>query len=177
MSEFSESTHLRAGDVQEAVSALERAGLGGWVLPPASGWVTVVVDAPFGSRPDLLLAPAFDGVILHYLNAEDHGWGCWLHHRGEALSAYETEWTFDVEIDDGALDAPAMLAALAATGLEIDPGALEALLHPADLEAELEAPGDNPGHRFARLLGLPAFVWLAADGMAAGEEPGAIRVG
>ena len=174
MSEFSESHHLRTDDQAEAVELLERARRSGWVFPPANGWTMIVVDAPFDGEPDPTLVAANEGLLLHYVNAEDHGWGFSVFDGTDAVSTYEIEWTDEVDVDDEELDLDALRARLP---------------HVADeqwqaIERELGEPDEdalvalvNPGHRVAAALGLAQVEWVSGPYLASDppDTPGVVR--
>src|SRR6185312_12985403 len=72
MSEFSNSFHVRSNDVREGVELLRRAGVPGYVYPPANGWVPVVFPHGMGGSDERVVA-ANRGLSVHYDHAEDHG--------------------------------------------------------------------------------------------------------
>jgi hypothetical protein len=72
MSEFSHSFHVRSNDVREGVELLRRAGVPGYVYPPARGWVPVVFPHGMGGSDERVVA-ANRGLSVHYDYAEDHG--------------------------------------------------------------------------------------------------------
>src|SRR5262245_8749918 len=149
MSEFSESFHLRAEDQAEGVALLERSGLAGWAYAPTNGWVTVVVDRDFSGEPEPALVEANQGVLLLYVNAEDHGWGLTLWEGPDLRSAYEAEWTEEMSADTRRLDLGALKRVLAPElGDEVTRKLVELLRAPLD-ESEWDSwiADGNPGHR------------------------------
>lgn len=168
MSEFSESYHLQTDDQQAGVALLQRAGLAGWVFPPANGWCTVVVDGPFSGMPVGALIAANEAVLLHYMNAEDHGWGFTVWHGTTEISSYGIGWTEDIEVDTSHLDLVALREQLSAVPPDAWPAIIAGLEVPEDPE-QLFVGLENQGHAFARRLGLSNFEWvsghyLATDG-------------
>jgi hypothetical protein len=181
VSEFSESFHLRSDDQAEGVDLLRRSGLAGWVFPPADGWVTIVVERDFTGEPEPALTAANTGVLLLYVNAEDHGWSLTLWEGSEERSHYEAEWTEDMSVDRARHrpdEVRRMLsAALPAKRL-------------ARLEAVIDAPVDDeaweqwltdgmPAVRAADALGLPNTTWMSGDYLRHGGDDraaAAIRV-
>jgi hypothetical protein len=167
MSEFSESFHLRADDTAAGVALLERAGLPGWVLPAEGGWVTVVVERDFTGEPEPALVAANDGVLLLYVNAEDHGWSLTAWDGTTEVSHYEAEWTDDIAADTSRLDVDALGARLGGVeGADVD--ALRTIL--ADDLSGLDVQEvvrwvqiGNPGHRAAAAIGLTNVSWLSGD--------------
>jgi hypothetical protein len=108
MSEFSDSYHLRSDSQQDGIDVLRTAGLRGYVFPAENGWVTVVAKGR-SFKPNKRLIAAAPGVLLHYMNAPDTGWGFELYRDGQVLARYEAEWDNDVravlnEIDRGVLE-------------------------------------------------------------------------
>ena len=179
MSEFSESYHLLTEDQHAGVALLERAGRAGWVFPPANGWCTVVVDGEFTGMPAGAVIAANEGVLLQYVNAEDHGWGFTVWNETAEISAYGIGWTEEIQADTSQLD----LAKLREYLPVVRPGAwpaIEAGLEPPEDHATLFIGVENPGHRFARQLGLANFEWVSGHYLATGGEesvgPDVVRV-
>ncbi len=176
MSEFSESYHLRAQDLDEGVALLERAGIAGWVFPPVGGWCTVVPERDFGGVPDEAVIAANAGLLLFYVNAEDHGWGFWLFDGPHLVSSYSIGWTDEVEADDSALDLGLLRDRLgAAVGPRWDE--VERALSTPSAPDEIFGDG-NPGHRFAAAVGLSNYEWISGHYLDTDEadHPGLVRV-
>jgi hypothetical protein len=156
MSEFSESYHLRSDDRADAVALLERAQCDGWVVTAGNGWVTFVVSESFRGAPNDQVVAANEHALLYYMNAEDHASAFRVFNRATDLGGVICSWDPEFEITADTFDRAQVQAVLthASTDAAID----------AMLQAE---PGDvlltNPGHRFAALLELPAYEWLAGD--------------
>jgi hypothetical protein len=158
MSEFSESYHLRTARAHDAVELLRRAGRKGYVFPPVAGWVTFVAE---GSEflPDEAIVEAAQHPLLHYMCAEDHGWGFTLLDGTRTVCRYLCEWTDDMAVDDTGYFRAALLRYV--------PSAQQALLdefeqqlHPDDMDQVMEA---EPAKLFAQALGLQHFDWVAYD--------------
>ena len=182
MSEFSESFHLLADGQAAGVALLERAGLAGWVYRPANGWVTVVLDRDFSGEGDPALIEANEGVLLLYVNAEDHGWSLTVWEGSTERSAYEAEWTEEMSTKTRKLDLNEVKRLLApAIGEESAHRLMELLRAPlAESDWDSWIADGNPGHRAARLLRLEHADWLsgmylAAEPSAAADD-GAVRV-
>ncbi|EBK2060064.1 hypothetical protein AAL85_25075, partial [Salmonella enterica subsp. enterica serovar Typhi] len=73
MSEFSESYYLFSLDQNDGIKLLKKAWLRGFVYPSSYNWVTIV---PSGRsfQPNKRLINKNKGVLVHLINAEDHGW-------------------------------------------------------------------------------------------------------
>lgn len=176
MSEFSESWHLVADGAPEGEALLRRAGRPGWVFAPAGGWVTIVPDAGFGELDPAGFAAANTGLLVHYVNAEDHGWAFTVFDGAAPVCAYEAEWTFDLAADTSRLDVEALVTRLTAAGIDCDAAAVAPLVSDElDEDALFADPFTNPGHRFAALLGWAEFSWLDAGGLR-NDPQGATRV-
>lgn len=182
MSEFSESFHLWADDQAAGVALLERSGLAGWVYRPSNGWVTVVLDRDFSGEGDPALTEANEGVLLLYVNAEDHGWSLTVWEGSAERSAYEAEWTEEMSTKTRKLDLNEVKRLLGpAIGDERVANLIALLRAPLD-EGEWDSwiADGNPGHRAARLLGLEHADWLSGPYLAADDSEavsdGAIRV-
>lgn len=182
MSEFSESYHLVAANADEGAALLGRAGTGGWVFPEANGWVTVVPQGDFGMVAPQSIASANTGLLVHYMNAEDHGWSIEVFKADTSLCAYEVDWTFDEpEADQSRLDVAAFAAALAEHGRQVDAGALANVFRDPFEDGE-EAfvnamiSGGGPGEALPELLGWGEYSWLSGSYLAGETDDRATRV-
>src|SRR5690242_13108923 len=110
MSEFSESYHLRSSDINDGVSLLKRAGLKGYVFPPASGWVSFVAEQN-SFAPDQRITSQNHGTLLHYVSAEDHGWTFAVFEGDRLVCGYDCAWENDVRVDDSRYSAAALVRA------------------------------------------------------------------
>jgi hypothetical protein len=180
VSEFSESHHLATRDQADGVALLQRAGLRGLVFPPSpSGWTAVVPESPFTSDPSAELVEANEGVLLYYVNAEDHGWGLAAFEGAELVFEAQTEWDFDVEVQGDPAALPALWSALGERLPEDRQSALVDHLFPDASVESLFTGLQNPGHHAAAVLGLDPHEWLSGepevlDELA--EQPGVVRV-
>lgn len=177
MSEFSESYHLRSERAEDAVELLRRAGLRGYVFPPANGWVTFVAQG--GTfEPDERVVAASTKPLLHFMSAEDHGWSFTLHDGTRVASRYSCAWDDEVWVDDSLYSRAALL--------QLVPSVQSALLEkfeasmlPGGFDDLIEA---GPSRLLAEAMGLPRFEWLAFDyidndfQLAPHDHPGVTRV-
>lgn len=174
MSEFSESYHLRTSDTNAAISLLKRAGRKGYVLPASEGWVSFVAERN-NFEPDAAIIQANEGLLLHYVSAEDHGWSFSLFDAAAEKCRFACQWENDVEIDPSRY-APETLERLR---VEFDSGELMRIVSLDTIDAVVE---EAPSRRFAELMKLPHYEWLSFDYVARdvqegdGEWPGAIEV-
>lgn len=175
MSEFSESYHLRTADTNAASELLKRAGRKGYVFSAADGWVTFVAENN-NFEPDPAIVAANQGLLLHYVSAEDHGWSFNLFDSTTEACRFDCRWENEVEIDPSRY-APENLARL---GLEIDAKELQRIVSLDTIEQVFE---QAPAAKFAELLRLPHYEWLSFDYVSRdrqngdGEWPGVIEVG
>jgi hypothetical protein len=180
VSEFSESHHLATTDQAEGVSLLERSGLAGWVFPPsAAGWTAVVPEAPFTSDPSAELLGENVGVLLYYLNAEDHGWGLAAYDGPELVFEAWTEWDDEVTVRGDPTGLPALWDLLGDRVPDESRLPLAGHLFPDPSEHERLVDLVNPGHHAARLLGLDPHEWVSGEPELAEEHalrPGVVRV-
>jgi len=154
MSEFSESFHLRSDNQKDGEDLLKRAGLTGAVFCPVRGWVTIVPESELyeAVRP---IVGVNQGLLLHYLYAEDHGWQFELYKEEKNICQYECGWDPEFAINDEKVDRVELLPLL----IKADRGEdLENILHPSGLDAIITDP---PAYRFARLIGLEHYEWLS----------------
>jgi hypothetical protein len=158
MSEFSESYHMRGGNINEGVALLRRAGLKGYVFPSANGWISIVAEQN-SFAPDPRILAQNEGSLLHYVSAEDHGW-CFALFVGEQLvSAYDCAWDDEVRVDDSHFSKDNLIQILG-TGGEDAAIKIERILHPQNID---EAIDSQPSRAFAEAMGLPRFEWFAYD--------------
>lgn len=153
MSEFSESYHLKSENVSEAVELLRRAGLKGYVFPPASGWVSFVAEGVFTSQERI--APANEALLLHYISAEDHGWSFAIFDAADCICAYNCNWNDDLEVDDNAY-VPAVLQRFVSSE-ETNFKEVDALLHPSSMD---EAFAFDAARNVPKALGIEHYEWL-----------------
>lgn len=154
MSEFSESFHLRSDSQQNGEDLLRRAGLTGAVFSPVRGWVTVVPESEMYEAIDQMVA-ANQGLLLHYLYAEDHGWQFALYKNNSIVCQYECGWVSELAINDSDLNQAVLVSLLIEKSRE---KVLENILYPPDLNAIIMDP---PAYRFANLVGLEHYEWLS----------------
>ncbi len=167
MSEFSDSYHLRSNDAAEGVSLLHRAGIGGFVLPSANGWVTVLPEGmPF--EPNEQLIAANTGVLLHYIFGEDHAWGIELYAAGELITKQEVSWDPDLEVVH-TLSLAEFDSAAATTLTGLSEADRSRLLTPTSHEDIFEF---KPAYFFAQAIGLTNFNWLSFEYMSRDQEGG-----
>jgi hypothetical protein len=168
MSNWSESYHLRSDDQADGVNLLQRAGLSGYVYPPANDWVTLFAEgAPFNLNRELVKAN--EGALLYLCFAEDGGWGFALASGPRVVSAYACRWENGVSVSAGKLRLGALCGEFAALGL---PGDLRASLEPLLLSVTEENlfsfSAEDPApqrHEFAALLGVTNYEYLTYDSL------------
>ncbi len=156
MSEFSESYHLRSERAEDAIDLLRHTGLKGYVFKPSDGWVTFVIENPM-FKPDPKIVTKSDKLLLHYVCAEDHGWGFTLFDRGKAASAYRCEWDPDLSVEDSKYSREALQHLLPfADTILLDE--FENDMRPTSYH---EAVGADVSKTFARAVGLEHYDWVA----------------
>ncbi|HEX6369263.1 MAG TPA: hypothetical protein VF006_10040 [Longimicrobium sp.] len=162
MSEFSESYHLRAGELQDGVDLLRAAGLAGYVFPSENGWVTILPEGEaFEPNPRLVRASA--GVLLHYMHAADHGWGFALYRDGHPIARYEAEWGNDFRVVVDEMDRAVLEDVLGDAFRGLGPAEYEGLFSPGFdefLEGVMNGE-DALAERFAEAAGLTNYSWLS----------------
>ncbi len=158
MSEFSESYHMRGGNIDEGVALLRRACLKGYVFPPANGWIAVVAEQN-SFAPDQRIIAQNKTLLLHYVSAEDHGWSFALFDGRQLISAYNCSWDDDVRVDDSLFSKDNLIRILGASGKEAGI-AIERILHPETIDEVFDS---EPSRVFAELMSLPHFEWFAYD--------------
>lgn len=98
MSEFSEGYFIKSNHQDEAVQILKRAGLRGYVYPDRDGWVAFVADTqPLFEFPEKLKA-ANHGILLKFVNVEDHGWGFEIYVKQEMVCSFSCGFNDEIEM-------------------------------------------------------------------------------
>jgi hypothetical protein len=162
MSEFSESYHLFTSGQEEAVDLIRESGLRGFALAPENGWVSFVVDEGEFAR-DPRVTEKNRLCLLHYVNAEDHGWSFELFEGPQSVCRYRCDWDNEVRpdisdfrpVEVSRLLGPEVAERIGALVPQLTPGTIDELF-------EHETPYD-----FARALALPHYEWFSYDGVAA----------
>lgn len=166
MSEFSQSYHLRANSKDDAVLLLNRAGKHGYVFESKEGWVTFVTsDADFSA--DEVIVANNQGILLHYVYAEDHGWELLIFNKQEMVSGYSCSWGEEFEIQMEQFDLGVVEGLVLEQGKPA--GDLESLFQVADVE-ELFSLDPHPAYQVADLLGLSHYAWASYDYINADPE-------
>jgi hypothetical protein len=167
MSEFSESYHLRGTSRRDAIALLERAGLTGYVFPALDGWVTFVAHGkPFELNEHLVAAN--DGVLVHWVFADDHGWAFDVVKATKPIMKYWCSWEDEIEVE-GKISHAELQKAL---GMELPGLAGEAgvtILYPESIEQLIAV---KPAYSFAKAIGLANYRWLAYDYLTRDQERG-----
>jgi hypothetical protein len=156
MSEFSESYHLRSERSEDAIDLLRRAKLKGYVFPPTNGWVTFLAEnGAFKPNPQLVQGSRHP--LLHFVSAEDHGWGFSLFHQGKPACSYKCEWDPGLAVDDARYSRDVLQ--------ELLPSADTILLEEVERDMRPRAYDDLIGAElsktFARAVGLEHYDWIA----------------
>jgi hypothetical protein len=167
MSEFSESYHLRGTTRRDAIVLLERAGLAGYVFPALDGWVTFVAEGePFELSQRLVAAN--EGVLLHWVFADDHGWSFDVIKTKKPILRYRCSWEEDIDVE-GKVSHAELQKAL---GMELPGLAGEVgvnMLYPQSLDQLLDL---KPAYSFAKAIGLTNYRWLSYDYLSRDQEKG-----
>lgn len=100
MSEFSEGYYLRTGSREEASALLQKAGVPGYVFPARDGWTTFAADTSPLFKFSEKLKEANEGILLHLVNAEDHGWGFDVCMGGELVCSYFCGYNEEMDAEE-----------------------------------------------------------------------------
>jgi len=154
VSEFSDSFHVRAPNRRVVSQRMASGKVRGVVFPPKNGWCTVVPFEGYDHKVEEL-ARLFELPVLHYIFAEDHGWGFSIVNNGSTAVKYEASWDEDATVDDRNLDMKVLGPYVLPT---VDARRLESRLRTAG-PPEI---GQMPiAYEFAAAIGLPKFQWLS----------------
>jgi hypothetical protein len=158
MSEFSDSYHLKDATAEDAIQLLHRAGLRGFVFPEANGWVTVLPEGdPF--YPNQQLIETNQGVLLHFVNGEDHGWGFEVYEGARVAAAYMCEWEGAVQVRQS-LDLPELERVLGPVLSSLDSERRREILNPVDHKEVFSA---QPAAGLAEAVGLTNYSWISFE--------------
>lgn len=162
MSQFSEIYYLYSTDQNDGVGLLRRAWLRGFVYPSSNNWVTII---PNGSKfqPIKRLINSNRGVLLHLINAEDHGWSVSIYDGKKRTFHYECTWEEEIEInqDEYNRDRFVELANTNPNKLKlITPLDVTKIFYISDFEQLFE---NHPVNQIAELLRLEHFEWMSYD--------------
>lgn len=161
MSEFSGSYHLQTERTDDAIELLRRAKLKGYGYAPTNGWVTFVAEnAHF--EADARIIGANTRRLVHFVSAEDHGWGFTIYDAAKRVCAYRCDWDDEVVVGDSAY-APSVLEDLISQHGSTTLAAVEAVFHPASLDDVNEC---DAARTFADAIGLEHYEWLDYSGLA-----------
>ena len=98
MSDFSCSYHLRTECFDDCVNLIKRANVIGYVFPLRNGWVSFVINEPDFTFSKKLI-DANDGIILNFINAEDHGWSFEIYSKSHRVCNFECEFGMTDDFD------------------------------------------------------------------------------
>ena len=165
MSEFSESYHLFTPDQAKALELVRASGLRGFVLAPENGWTSFVVDeASF--EPDARVTDRNTGYLVHYVNAEDHGWSFELFDGPTSVCRYRCDWENDVQPDLSDFQLPEISQRLGGDIAARIEGILPQL-SPTTIEETFE---HQTAYDFAKALALPHYEWFCFEGVSDSYE-------
>lgn len=155
MSEFSESYHLKTASQDEAAALLEHAGFPGAVFAPSGIWTTVVPWAGLfeAMKP---MAEANEGILLHYVFAEDHCWHATLYDGPQIAWEYLCSWDADSPQEHGTPMNPGPIEEVIRQAGR-DPSQLVDALPNLDQRSINYQIGWQAADRFTELVGLKHF--------------------
>jgi len=169
MSEFSESYHLFTSDQSEAVKLIKASGLRGFALAPENGWVSFVVDEG-KFEPDSRITNNNRLCLLHYVNAEDHGWSFELFEGPRSVCRFRCDWDNDVQSDMSDWK-PAEILRLLGDEIAKHVAQIVPQFTPNTIDELFE---HETAYDFAKALALPHYEWFSYDGVAGCVERGEI---
>ena len=164
MSEFSESYHLFTKDQNEGVRLLRRAWLRGFVFPETNHWVTLVASGSM-FKPNKRLIYSNKGMLIHLINAEDHGWSISVYDGRKRTFHYACTWEEDIEIDQEEYNRERMVQLINNNPHRtqtVTPLDITKVFYAADVEELFER---DPVAQITKLLGLVHFEWTSYEYM------------
>jgi hypothetical protein len=161
MSEFSESYHLQCVDQNEGVALLKRAGLSGFVFPSNNSWITILAeDCDYELNKSLVRANR--GLMLHYVFAEDHGWGFAVVLDDQIKCRYDCFWEDDIRTDNSRLDIDIVRPLITPEpAVPVDTFSLHRFFAGPRSIDDLVGLPEPQAFTFAKLLGLTRYTWLS----------------
>ena len=157
MSEFSESYHLKSKNPQDAVLLLQKANKKGYVFNESDGWVSFVVEGD-AFIPNQSLISSNEGILFHFINAEDHGWEFTIYDKDKQISHYSCFWEEDISIDSSALNIEVISEILQWENEKTKD--IKDILFVQDINEAFEK---NVASSFAELMGLKNYEWISYD--------------
>lgn len=162
MSEFSESYHLFSSDQKDGVELLKRSLLRGFVYPESYNWVTIL---PSGRifRANRRLINNNKGVLIHLINAEDHGWSLSIYDGKKRSFHYECNWDEELEINQDEYHRDRLVELVNSNPHKfksITPLDITKIFYIRDMEELFER---EPVNEIAKLLRLEHYEWLSYD--------------
>lgn len=156
MSQFSESYHLRSTKQTDAVELIKKSKTEGIVLEAQNGWVTFVVNGgQFKSLNSIVNNN--NGLLLHYVYAEDHEWSFSLFLNEIEICHYSCEWGLGVlNINKSRL----FYQAFNTNDLFESELEFMRIMNTRSLEKLFEL---QPFYNFADKLKLPHYEWVSFD--------------
>ena len=167
MSEFSESYHLFTSDQTAAVKLIKASGLHGFALASENGWVSFVVSEGV-FEPDARVTKNNLLCLLHFVNAEDHGWNFEVFDGPRSVCRFRCDWENDVQSEVSNFN-PSEISRLLGDEIAKRVAAITPQFTPKTLDELFE---HETAYDFARALGLPHFEWFSYDGVAGCVERG-----
>lgn len=100
MSEFSDGYFLKSDDSEEAVNLLKKADVEGYVYPAKDGWVAFVANTTPRFRFSEKLKAVNTGILVQFVNAEDHGWGFEICVENASVCGYFCAYNDDMDAEE-----------------------------------------------------------------------------
>jgi hypothetical protein len=164
MSEFSESYHLFTSNQEDAVKLIRASSLRGFALAPKNGWVSFVLeDGEFA--PDQRVTGSNRLGLLHYVNAEDHGWSFEVFDGPQSVCRYRCDWNDEIQPDISDFR-PEEVSRLFGSEAAAKLALVSPQFTPKTIDELFE---HKTAYDFARALALPHYEWFCFDGVADAE--------
>jgi hypothetical protein len=162
MSEFSESYHLFSNEQKDGIELLKRSLLRGFVYPDSNNWVTII---PSGRifQVNRRLINSNRSVLIHLINAEDHGWSLSIYDGKKRTFHYECTWEEDIEINQDEYHRDRLVELINSNphkNRSITPLDITRIFYVSDLEELFER---EPVTEIAELLRLDNYEWISYD--------------
>lgn len=157
MSEFSESYHIKNGSLEDSIQLIKMSSQSGYVGKFCDGWSTLIPESAIcNDFVDYEIIKHNTGILLQFINPEDHGFLFRLFNGQQLVS----ECIFDYNDTKPIVDISKLnsLEFINLTGIGISDIELEKLLLPKEWEECFSLPG-----RLMELLGIApkAYSWIS----------------
>ncbi|GMK37187.1 hypothetical protein PCCS19_02400 [Paenibacillus sp. CCS19] len=162
MSEFSESYYLFSLEQNDGIKLLKRAWLRGYVYPASNNWVTIIPNGK-SFQPNKRLINSNKGILVHLINAEDHGWSLSIYDGNRRTFHFECTWEDEIEINQDEYNRERIVDLINQNPNKlrsVTPLDITKIFYISDFEELFER---EPVNQITELLRIDNFEWISYD--------------